>query len=239
MNYGRTDLSVSHSWLIAGHGHCPGANVLLSVLTAELNELRRGVGLLEHRLHVEFAHHRLLFLGRLRELTLLTSARGVNSVDGQAVGLVVEFDAVVVGEDLVAAMLLVPFSDRRVLVHVLYDVAPADTGVVGAETDLAFLGAVRDDAHLGAAEVVIEQVLEPHARDEKEVPAILAALYHVINGAVRRGLAIILARKTEGLVELLQQVEQLEVRRRAERVIVLKERQRHHRHRELLAARSV
>jgi hypothetical protein len=36
----------------------------------------------------------------------------------------------------------------------------ADAGVVGAEGDFAFLRAVRDDAHLGAAEVAVEQVLE-------------------------------------------------------------------------------
>src|SRR5262249_35102750 len=110
---------------------------------------------------------------------------------------------VIVGEDLMAAMLLVPFGDGRVLVHVLDDVAPADAGVVGAETDLALLGAVRDDAHLGAAEVVIEEVLETHARDEQEVPAVFAALHDVINSAVRRGFAVILARQSESLVELL------------------------------------
>ena len=34
------------------------------------------------------------------------------------------------------------------------------------------VGAVRDDAHLGSAEVVVEKILEPHARDEEEVPRI-------------------------------------------------------------------
>src|SRR5262245_14254826 len=118
---------------VTGNSNRSGADVLLAVLPAELNQLRRGVGLLEHRLHVEFAHHRLLFLGRLRQRALLASTGGVLGVDVQAVGLVVEFNAVVIGEDLVAAMLLVPFGDGRVLVHVLDDVSPTDAGVVGAE----------------------------------------------------------------------------------------------------------
>ena len=54
--------------------------------------------------------------------------------------------------------------------HLLDDVPPADAGVVGAEADLAHLRAVRDDAHLGAAEVVVEEILEPHAGDEEHAP---------------------------------------------------------------------
>jgi hypothetical protein len=46
--------------------------------------------------------------------------------------------------------------------HLLDDVPPADAGVVGAEADLPHLRAVRDDAHLGAAEVVVVEILEPH-----------------------------------------------------------------------------
>jgi hypothetical protein len=57
-------------------------------------------------------------------------------------------------------------------VHLLDDVAPAHARVVGAEADLAFLRGVGDDALLGAAEVVVEQILEPHAGDEEEVPAV-------------------------------------------------------------------
>src|SRR5215475_386758 len=62
---------------IAGHGDCSDAGILLAVLPAELNELRRGVGLFEDRLHIEFAHRRLLFLGRLRQAALLAAAGGV------------------------------------------------------------------------------------------------------------------------------------------------------------------
>src|SRR5438309_1187589 len=69
-------------------------------------------------------------------------------------------------EDLMAAMLVIPLSERGSHVHLLDDVSPAHTGVVRAEADLAFLRSVRNDALLGATEVVIEQVLEPHAGDE-------------------------------------------------------------------------
>ncbi len=68
--------------------------------------------------------------------------------------------------------------------HLLDDVAPADAGVVRAEADFAFLRGVGNDALLGAAEVVVEQILEPHAGDEQEVPAVGAALLDVFEGAV-------------------------------------------------------
>jgi len=65
------------------------------------------------------------------------------------------------GEDLVAAVLLVHFGEGSRHVH-LDNVCAAHAGLVGAEADFAFLG-VGDDALLGAAEVVVEQILEPHA----------------------------------------------------------------------------
>ena len=75
-------------------------------------------------------------------------------------------------EDFVAAVVFVPLRNRRVLVHMFNDIAPANTGIVRTETDLAFLCAIRNNAHLGAAEVVIEQILKPHSRNEEEVPSI-------------------------------------------------------------------
>ena len=68
--------------------------------------------------------------------------------------------------------------------HLLDDVAPADSGVVGAERDLPFLRRIRNDAALGAPEVVVEEVLEPHPRDEEEVPAVAAALLLILDRAV-------------------------------------------------------
>src|SRR5205085_4176959 len=88
------------------------------------------------------------------------------------------------GKDLVASMLLVPLGEGGGHVHLLDDVAPAHARVVRAEADLAFLRRVRDDALLGAAEIVVPQVLEPHAGDEQEVPAVLAALLDVFDGAL-------------------------------------------------------
>ena len=103
-------------------------------------------------------------------------------------------DLLAAGEDLVTAVLLVPLGERGRHVHLLDDVPPADARVVGAEADLAFLRRVRNDAALGAAEVVVEQVLEPHAGDEQEVPAVRAALLDVRHRAVAGDLAVVLAR---------------------------------------------
>ena len=60
------------------------------------------------------------------------------------------------GKDLVTTMLFIPFCHGRVLMHMLNYVAPANAGIVGAETNLTFLSSVRNDAHLRPPEVVIE-----------------------------------------------------------------------------------
>jgi len=70
---------------------------------------------------------------------------------------------------------------------------------------------VGDDALLGAAEVVVEEVLEPHAGDEEEVPAVGAAEFDVFHGAVCGDFAVAFASGAEALVELLQEVLDLEV----------------------------
>ena len=124
----------------------------------------------------------------------------------QRVVLAVQRHALAAGEDLVPAVLLVPLGERGGHVHLLDDVAPADAGVVGAEGNFAFLRGVGNDALLGAAEIVIEQILEPHAGDEQEVPAVAAALLDVVHRAVLADLAVVLAGGAEGLVELLQHV---------------------------------
>ena len=67
-----------------------------------------------------------------------------------------ERDFFAAGKNPVAPMLFIPLRNRGVLVHVFNYVAPADTGVVGAETNLAFLRAVGNDAHFSATEVVVE-----------------------------------------------------------------------------------
>ena len=93
-------------------------------------------------------------------------------VEDQLVAHMGHADFFAAGEDLVTAVLLIPLGEGGGHVHLLDDVAPADAGVVGAEADFAFLRGVGDDALLGAAEVVVEQILEPHAGDEEEVPAV-------------------------------------------------------------------
>src|SRR5208337_5194892 len=120
----------------------------------------------------------------------------------------VEFHGFALGVNLVLAVSLVPFGNRRVLVHVLEDLSPADSRVVGTEGNLPLLCGVGDDAHLGAAEVVIEQVLKPHAGDKEKIPRVGTALERVFISTVGvRGAILLpgpcLARKRKGLVELL------------------------------------
>ena len=110
---------------------------------------------------------------------------------------VVHLDIFAAGKDLVTALIFVPLSDGRILVHVLDDVAPADAGVICTEADLAFLCAIGDDAHFGAAAVaglsqhwrlynarhLVEEVLKPHSGDKQEIPRILTAFLDVLGGA--------------------------------------------------------
>src|ERR1041385_1633941 len=81
-------------------------------------------------------------------------------------------------KDLVTSVLFVPLGERGRHVHLLDNVSPTHASVVGAEGDFAFLRGIRNDALLGAAEVVVEQVLEPHSGDEQEVPAVGVAALH-------------------------------------------------------------
>ena len=109
------------------------------------------------------------------------------------------------------AMLFIPFPHSGVLVHMLDDIAPADAGIVSTEADLAFLSPIRDDAHLGATKIVIEQILEPHSCDEKEVPAIRAPLGDVFLAAVAIDAPVILAGQAEGLIEFLEELPHIEL----------------------------
>src|SRR6185503_435723 len=77
------------------------------------------------------------------------------------------------GVDLVPSMIFVPLGEASGLVHVLDDLAPADTSVVCAEGDLTFLSTVGNYAHLSAAEVVIKEILEPHSLDAEHAPRIV------------------------------------------------------------------
>ncbi len=74
--------------------------------------------------------------------------------------------------------------------------------VIGAEGNFAFLRAVRNNAHFRAAEIVVEQILKPHARDEQEVPRIGATLLDVLKRAVAVNLAGALQISLERFINL-------------------------------------
>src|SRR5258706_12969375 len=95
-------------------------------------------------------------------------------------------------------ILFVPFGQSRGHMHLLDDLTPAHTGVVSTKRNLTFLSRVRDDALLGAAEVIVEQILKPHSCYEQKVPAVCATLFDVLNGSITRYLAVVLAGGAEG-----------------------------------------
>src|SRR5215469_2456691 len=181
--------------------------------------------LFENQLFVDGANLGLLFEGLLaanavffgrghRDVVLdVADASGIRSVDLQRMLVAAEVDVLALGVDFMFAVGAVPLGDGGVLVHIFEDLAPADTGVVSAEADFTLLRAVRNDAHFGAAEVVVEQILEPHPGDEQEVPRILrAALYGIVEGTAWRGAAVFdgsTLGERPGLIELLEHVKKL------------------------------
>src|SRR4029077_18296080 len=186
----------------------------------------------------------IFFRGGQRDIVLeVADAGGVFGVNLQGMLVGVEIDFLALGVDFVLAVGLVPFGDGRVLVHVLDDLAPAYAGVVRAEGNFALLRGIGDDAHFGATEIVVEQILEPHAGDEQEVPGIgLAALHGVFVGAIRRGLAVFLLGvlgERPSLVELLEKIVERQALGSLEGFVILEERQSHHEVGESFAARCV
>src|ERR1051326_6751974 len=79
--------------------------------------------------------------------------------------------------DLMSSFLSIPFSDGGILMEIFNDLPPSNACVIGAEGDFSFLRSVRNDAHFGAAEIIVEEILEPHAGHEHEVPAVLLSLF--------------------------------------------------------------
>src|SRR5262245_21646412 len=104
------------------------------------------------------------------------------------------------------AMFLVPFGNAGCLVHVLDDLPPTDSSIVGTKRNLSELSGIWNDAHLSAAEVVIEQILEPHSCDEQEIPRITSTLLDIVHRPIAGDFAIAPARQTERLVELLHDI---------------------------------
>src|SRR5208283_4726463 len=181
---------------------------LLRLLQDELFVDGADFGLLFESL---LAAEAVFFGGGHRDVVLdVANAGGVIGINHERVLVGAEVDGLAFGVDFVLAVGLVPFGDSRVLVHVFDDLAPADAGVVGAEADFALLRAVGDDAHFGAAEIVVEEILEPHAGDEEEVPWILRATLHgIFVRAFRRSLAVLAGGtlgKRPSLVKLLEEI---------------------------------
>src|SRR5207245_3182612 len=112
----------------------------------------------------------------------------------------------------------VPLRNSRILVHVLDDLPPADSRIVRAERDFSLLRCVRDDAHFRAAEVIVEEVLEPHPCDEQEIPRVFfATLLGVFESAIRTRISVLLhmvRRQTPGLIELAPEINERQAGRR-------------------------
>src|SRR5215831_18955061 len=111
------------------------------------------------------------------------------------------------GKDFMPSVLVIPLGQRGRHMHLLDDIAPAHAGVISAEADFAFLRGVRNDALLGAPEVVVIEILEPHAGDEQEVPAIGAALLDVLDSAIARDLAVFLVGLLGGARGIIKNLE--------------------------------
>src|SRR6266446_9982536 len=106
---------------------------------------------------VKLSHHYLLFVGGLRPFHLgFARPRQIDLIKHQVMSSFGQWNVLATGEDFVTTMLLIPFRDGRVLMHMLNYVAPANASVVGAETNLTFLSSVRNDAHLRSTEIVIK-----------------------------------------------------------------------------------
>src|ERR1700687_1888714 len=214
----------------------------------------RRLGLLEYQLFVDGADLGLFFVGFLAARTIffrgglrnvvfeVADTRGVFGVDVQGVLVGVEIDLLALGVDLVFAVRLIPLGDGRVLVHVLDDFAPAHAGVVRAEGDFTLLRGVGNDAHLGAAEVVVKEILEPHTGDEEEVPRILTALNGGVKLTIRRSAAGFLfgiLGERPSLVELLEKIVEGQTLGPLEGLVILEERQSHHEIGEGLTSRRI
>src|ERR1700756_1164100 len=127
-------------------------------------------------------------------------------------------DALAAGKNLMPPMLLIPLCQSGGHVHLLDDVPPAHPGVVSAKGNLSLLRSVGDNALLGPAEIVFEQILEPLARHEQQVPAVAPAAEDVSHRPLARDVAIIAPGCAQSLIEFSQHIERTEMGGRAESV---------------------
>src|SRR5262249_3286199 len=91
----------------------------------------------------------------------------------------VQRDRLAAGDDLMPALVVVPLGQRRRHMPLLDDLPPADACVISAERYLALLRRVRNNALFGPPEIVIEEILEPHAGNEEEIPPVTAPFLDV------------------------------------------------------------
>ena len=139
------------------------------------------------------------------------------------------------GINRVASVFFIPLAEVRGLVHVLDDLPPANAGVVSAEGDFAFLSAVRNDAHFRAAEIVVEEILKPHALDAEHAPDVVG-----ISGVFRlHAIVAIGTRVCRRRFEEIQNLRDRKTFRRLFSVEVSQDRHAQLRIRELFAARGV
>src|SRR5262249_32326293 len=142
--------------------------------------------LVHHLLHLlSFAGllscNSLLVGRRFGLFAAFTDSSHVSLVQHKSVVVAIERDGMPTGIHTMFSVLLVPFRNSGCLVHVLDDLSPTDSSVISTEGNLTELRRVRNDAHLCASEVVVEEILEPHACDEQEIPRILSTLLDVIH----------------------------------------------------------
>src|SRR6266478_1723304 len=195
---------------------------------------------LQHHVLIKLPHHDCFFMSCFRPFHLrFVWSRKVHLIEFQVVRLVRHLNFFAAGKYFVTAVLLIPLRDGRILVHVFDDISPAYACVICTEGDLAFLSSVRDNAHLRATKIIVEEVLEPHAGDEKKIPTICTTLLNIGLATVAAHLAIIFACQTKRLVKLFKELIKRKLRRRFVWVVVLEQRQAHHNIRHPLAARRV
>src|SRR5262249_40625338 len=129
----------------------------------------------------------------LRLVAVHADSRNISRIQNEVMREAFQWHFFSTGINAMFSMFFVPFRDAGGLVHVLDDLPPADSGVVRTERDFPELGGIRNDAHLRPAEVVIEEVLEPHSGNEEEVPGILPACLDVLSRPVAANFSIALS----------------------------------------------
>src|SRR5262245_5649446 len=113
-----------------------------------------------------------------------------------------EVDLLPAGKNFVASVLFIPLGERRRHMHLLDDLSPPHTSLTCAKLDLTLLCRIRNDAHFGATEIVIEEVLEPHSRQEEDVPAVTPALLDILSRPVHPDLTVVAPTCAEAFIEL-------------------------------------